>query len=315
MWRQLRKTAANDSRTGLSIDDSRIALACVQREKDGKLKVAASTTDNIADDDAWAQKLTAQIGGIDATRSPVVSVLPDSSYQLLLAEVPDVPANEVNAAVRWQVKDLLDSPADETVIELFDMPGQSSASDRSVAYVVATRRSNIEEHIKRLHGAGFSMDVINIPELCTRNIATLLPQDADGVAFLHLEQDHGILTVTRQGVLYLIRRIENGRNAVTLAAADDFTRAELASSFVLEIQRSLDYYESHFDRRPLTELVLSPGSDVGGLAESLNEQLSLSVSRLDLRRLFEMRSAMSPAEQGECLLAIGAALRSESLAA
>ncbi len=95
----------------------------------------------------------------------------------------------------------------------------------------------------------------------------------------------------------------------------DSTRTELVSAIVLEIQRSLDYYEGHFDFGPPTELVLAPGSDIGGLAKMLNEQLGLSVSNLDFNKLFEMQSALSPKEQGACLLAVGAALRSKSLAA
>ena len=166
--------------------------------------------------------------------------------------------------------------------------------------------------------AGFSPDVIDIPELCTRNIATLLPQDADGVAFLHFTDSHGILTVTRQGVLYLIRRIDRRRGAISSASTDDFARTELVSTIVLEIQRSLDYYESHFDRRnrrPLSELVLAPGSDIDGLTESLQKQLDLKVTSLDLNTLFEMQSVITAEEQGDCLLAVGAALRSEPLAA
>jgi len=315
MWRRLRKTPANDSRTGLSVDGSRIAFARVQQSEDGGLQVAASAVDTQADDGSWAQRLATKVDGFDAGRSQLTSVLPDGSYQLLLVDLPKLPADEIKSAIRWQIKDLLDFPIDETTIQIFDMPSPSSTDQKSMAYVVATQRSSVQEHIDLLQGAGLTLDVINIPELCTRNIATLLPQDADGVAFLHIEEDHGILTITRQGVLYLIRRIEKGRSLIRSAASDDFSRAELASTFVLEIQRSLDYYESHFDRRPLRELVVSPGSDIGGLADSLNEQLGLNVSRLDLGQMFDMRSAVSAEEQGDCLLAIGAALRSESLAA
>jgi hypothetical protein len=47
----------------------------------------------------------------------------------------------------------------------------------------------------------------------------------------------------------------------------------------------------------------------------LNEQLGLAVSSLNLNKLFEMQSELSSQEQSACLLALGAALRTESLAA
>jgi len=346
MWQSLKKkSVANDSRSGLSIDDSRVAFARVQRVDGGVLRLAALTVDQDANNEEWTHQIAARMRSIDPAPSRVTSVLPHGSYQLLLVEVPNVPAHEIKSAARWQIKDLLDFPVDDTVVELFKMPEQSTSDAKPMAYAVATRRSSIQEHTELLHGAGFSLDVIDIPELCTRNIATLLPQDADGVAFFHFTETHGILTVTRQGVLYLIRRIDIGRRAMKSASTVDITstdlessavleiqrspgdydgysgltadstRTELVSAIVLEIQRSLDYYESHFDGGPPTELVLSPDSDIGGLAKSLNKQLGLTVSNLDLNKLFEIQSALSLVEQGACLLAVGAALRSESLAA
>lgn len=345
MWRRFNKGGANDTQSGLSIDDSRVAFARVQRLSSGVLRLAALTVNQDEKNEKWAQQLAARMDNIKSARSQVTSVLPDGSYQLLLIEVPNVPADEINSAARWQIKDLLDFPVDDTVVELFQMPEQSAGDRKSMAYAVATQRSSVQAHIKLLHGAGFSLDVIDIPELCTRNIATMLPQDADGVAFLHFTETHGILTVTRQGVLYLIRRIEIGRRAIKAASTADFeltdleisavleiqrstgeyesfsgltadlTRTELVSAIVLEIQRSLDYYEGHFDYGPPTELVIAPGSDIGGLAKSLSEQLGLTVSILDLNKLFDLQSALSPVGQGACLLAIGAALRSMSLAA
>lgn len=279
------------------------------------MRLAATAIDKPASDENWSRRLAKHADGIDLGRSRVTSVLPNGNYQLVLIDVPDVPANEVKSAVRWQIKDLLDFPVDDAIIELFDMPEQSTVGRKSKAYAVATRRSSVQEHIDLLHDGGFSPGVIDIPELCTRNIATLLPQDADGVAFLHFADKHGSLTVTRQGVLYLIRQIEKGRAAINSASMDEFARTELISTIVLETQRSLDYYESHFDHRPVTELVLAPGSDIGGLADALHDQLGLTISSLDLNGLFEMRHELSAEKQADCLLAIGAALRTESKAA
>ena len=315
MWQGFRKVVANGGRCGLSIGDSRIALAHVQRDNNGAMRLATTAIDRRANDDSWPNRLEQHASGIRLGRTRLASVLPTGSYQLVLVQVPDVPANEVKSAVRWQIKDLLDFPVDEAVVELFEMPELSTKKDKSMAYAVATRRSNVQEHIELLHGAGLSLDVIDIPELCTRNIATLLPQDADGVAFLHFAENHGTLTVTRQGVLYLIRQIEKGLAAMKAAAGDDFAREELISKIVLETQRSLDYYESHFEHRPVTELVLAPGSNIGGLADSLHDELGLTISSLDLNGLFETNTTMSTAEQSDCLLAIGAALRNEPQAA
>lgn len=315
MWQGFKKRVMSGGHCGLSIGDTRIALAHVQRQTDGAMRLSAAAVDRPANDDGWRNRLERHAHGIHLGRTVLTTVLPNGSYQLVLVEVPDVPANEVRSAVRWQIKDLLDFPVDEAVIELFDMPELSTAGSKNMAYAVATRRSRVQEHIELLQDAGLSLDVIDIPELCTRNIATLLPQDAAGVAFLHFSDSHGTLTVTRQGVLYLIRHIEKGFGAMDAVVQDDFARGELVSTIVLETQRSLDYYESHFDYGPVTELVLAPGSNVGGLADSLHEELGLTISSLDLNGMFDMRSALSIEDQSDCLVAIGAALRTEPRAA
>ena len=315
MLQRFQRRLANDKRSAFTIKDTCIAFAQVDRGKDGVLHLATAAVDKEVDNEDWEQLLANPANGIDLGKSKVSTVLPYGSYQLLLVELPNVPANEMRSAIRWQVKDLLDYPVDQAVIEFFEMPEQATGSKKSMAYAVATRRSDLQEHIEIVRGAGLSLDVIDIPELCTRNITSLLSQDDDGVAFLHFTEKHGLLTVTRQGVLYLIRRIDIGRSDINAVADDDFARTELISNIVLETQRSLDYYESHFDRRPVTELLLAPGSDIGGLAESLNDQLGLNISSLNLNGLFEMETPLSTDEQAECLLAIGAALRTESKAA
>ncbi len=307
MLRQLRRGRSGDCRSGLSIDNSQIALAHVRRERDGALSLATAAFEMDAVEDGLAQKLGSDMGGIDLARSPLTSVMSDSNYQLLHVEVPNVPAEEVNSAVRWQIRDLLDFPADEAVVEVFDMPNQSTDGAKTIAYAVVTQRSNVQAQIDLCGGIGLALDTIDIPELCTRNIATLLPQDKEGVVFLHFTEERGILTVTRQGLLYLTRRIEKGRAAIRSASSDDFAWTELVNTIALEIQRSLDFYESHFDRRLLTELVLAPGSEIGDLATSLNDQLSLNVSSFDLNDLFDV----SPDDPSTCLLAVGAALRTD----
>ena len=341
MWRRFKRAAADDSRAGLSIDDSRVSFASVHRRKDGTLKLAASVIDEGAKNSGKDLQLAKRMDSIDPRRSKVTAVLPDSSYQVLLLEVPNVPADEVNDAARWQVKDLLDFPVDETVVEVFRLPRQSTADGKPIGYAVAARRRSSQEHIDLFKSANLPLDVIDIPELCQRNVATLLPQDEHGVAFLHFTQNRGILTITRKGVLYLVRRIEKGHGAINAAATgefavadleatseldilrgpdedalgDDFSRSELVTTIVQEIQRSLDFYDSHYDCPPVAELILSPGSNIGGLAKALNEQLGLAVSSLNLNKLFEMQTELSSQEQSACLLAIGAALRTESLAA
>lgn len=232
---------------------------------------------------------------------PSATVLPTSAYSLQLVEAPNVPKEEMGEAVRWKIQHLIEFPIEEAVIETFELPPPANPGAKSMIYAVVARRSEIEAHIDAVRAANLKIDVIDIPELCMRNIAVRLPQDAHGVAFLHFSDEFGYLTITRGGVLYMIRRIEMQREAL----------AQRLQEVALEIQRSLDYYESTYDCRPVDELVLSPGGEAESIAPSLAQNLGIAVSQLDLASLFTLEPELSPQAQRNCLMAIGAALRED----
>jgi MSHA biogenesis protein MshI len=241
-----------------------------------------------------------------------VSVVDHKDFSLLLVEAPQVDPTELRAAVRWRIRELIDFHIDDAVIDVFDIPGQQERGRPKLMYVVAARVATVQQHIAELEGAGIALEVIDIPELCQRNVAAVLPEDETGVAFLHLAQHHGLLTLTRQGVLYLSRTLDVGVSQL-VEDADQATR--LIDGMVLEVQRSLDYYESHFSLPPIGALVIAPTEEpVPGMMSQFAESLGIAVRMLDLNVAFETGRSIPDALQARCLTAIGAALRHEEKA-
>jgi len=308
MLRPFKKSLEKHVRAGVMLDNSRAGLARVHRRNDGSLSLAARVFEAAANDE-WPDHADSHVSGMNLQRTPVSAVLPANAYQLLLVELPNVPTDELLAAVRWRIKDLIDFPLEEAAVELLEMPRYANRGHAPIAYAVVSRRDQIVQQIEMMKAADLQMDVIDIPELCMRNIAVLLPQDEFGVAFLHFSDDCGYLTVTHKGVLHMLRRLESGRNALAKASTEAFALQERVAGIALEVQRSLDYYESHYDRRPISEIILGPGVDLDALPAAMTEALGLTVSRLSFDELFSMEHHMSAEEQGDCLLAVGAALR------
>jgi len=252
------------------------------------------------------------------------SALELGAYSLLLTEAAEVPANELRNAMRWRVRELIDFPADDAVIDVFDVPPQKKGGNRMV-YVVAARTPFVKQRVDQLLEAGLKLDVVDIPELCFRNIASLLPEDAGGVAFICLARQRGMLTLTHQGTLYFSRRLQTGAEilwrdnaAIRRDDADEFTAEikEWLDSIVIELQRSLDYYESNFSVPPIAGVVVAPlGKKVRGIAEYLSSQLGLKCRVLDLNDLIDCPRPVPELAQVLCLPALGAALRSETDAA
>jgi len=309
MLRHFTGSLAKNSRAGIALDGPNAGIARVHRQIGGPPSLAIRLFD--ADGD-WLDEAAEHADDLDLERTPTSSVLSEKSYQLQLLEIPNVPRDELLAAIRWRLKDLIDFPVEEAVVELLEMPPHSNPGAPHTGYAVVTRRAEVMQQVESMQRADLHMDVIDIPELCVRNLAVMLPEDKDGVAFLHFTEDCGYLTITRQGVLHLTRHLDKGRREIAAAADDDFMLQELISGIALEVQRSLDYYESHYDCRPVTQIALGPGEGLDVLPAGLAQNLGVNVQAIDFQDLFSLEEDVSPATQGSCLLAVGAALRGDA---
>lgn len=236
-------------------------------------------------------------------RERCATFLDESEYKLLLTEAPDVRPDELKAAVRWRVKDLIDFHINDATLDVFDLPGAEGRGKSRSMYAVVARNQAIHRRVDLMGAAGVNLDVIDIPEMAQRNLASLVPEDARGIVLLSLSDNSGLITVTKQGSLFLSRALDAGRTQLQDAQQSDSWRDRVG----LEIQRSLDYYESHFHEAPINQIYLAPGADVAGLADYLKGNLNLNVKTLDVANALAWKGAIPE----RCLLSIGAALRHE----
>jgi len=241
-------------------------------------------------------------------------------YNVLNVDAPDVPPNELRAAVRWQVKDLIDFHIDDAVIDVFDAPGNRTHSQKNKLYVVASRTSTVRKHVDQLQNADINLTTIDIPELVLRNIISYLPENEVGVAMIYLTREQGLIVVARQSTLYFARTLDLGYEYLNQSISDDDGRnpeGNIANNtgvdqLVLEIQRSLDYYDRYFSQPPVSGLVIAPTEvPTPGLSNYLNDALGLSVRHLDISEIVDCNTPLSESQQAHCLPAIGAVLRQE----
>ena len=300
MMRFLRKTRKSNARVGIAIEDTQICYAEVltQTEDSKRLRVAVRA-DAEASEPGWLHD-----GNLSLALDP-------ADYRLQLVELPNVPDEELGPAMRWQAKDMVDYSVEEALVDYIRIPRHVGVNSKPMGYATVAHEPVVSEVIRSRVGGGVDVGVVDLPESSLHNVARLLPQEKYGVALLHFTAHCGYLIISREGTLHLIRRINHGRSAIANALTDDFSTQELAAGMALEIQRSLDYYESHYDCKPISEIVLTPVSGLGLLPELLRSNLGLDVSRLDFSDYFELESPMSEEEQSACVIAIGAAIRNE----
>ncbi len=311
-----RRKLKKGTKVAVYTDDSTVSVARVKREGDTPPSLElcdVQDVQNISIRDAVLSKLT-KTHNLDHYHC--LSLMQLGDYNLLLVEAPDVEPDEMRAAIKYRIRELIDFDVNEAVVDIFEAPAARSAAGGHMVYAVVARASRVKALINQLKGAGLHLDTIDIPELALRNIAAMLPEDVAGVALVYISEHQGLITITRQDELYLSRTISGGYGMLpeaVLSVVDDDDCRQWLDNIIIEVQRSMDYYESHFGQPQVSAIVLSPlDHEVPGLIEYLQEQLQIPARFLDIQELIDVTEPVSRQVQSRSLLALGTALREEA---
>jgi MSHA biogenesis protein MshI len=328
------KAAAGERLVVCSRADS---FAYVQADRPGTLRrcgVEQRGADSPAD---FARRLR----GLGLPAREVSAVLPLQHGQLLQVEAPAVKPEEMKAAARWRIKDLVDERLDDLTIDVM-VVGDGHKQGAKQIFVAAAKNADLREVGELTRGAGLELSVVELMETSQRNLQTAiagaegLGERASAALMLHGEQC--LLTICARGELFYSRRLDwDGAALVSTPSAAatapapqtldtvDFIDygAELdagpaddghAPRLVIELQRSFDVWERSWPDLPLAGLWLQVGEASATLAAALEEALGLRVRVLDAERVFPGLHGLagSPAVAGAVLPLLGALLRQET---
>jgi MSHA biogenesis protein MshI len=300
-----KRKAKSNSRVGLAIQSDQLVLAHVDIRKGEPYLLHGRTAALESEKDA-GKALEKLVKELELDGQQVSYVLSPDDYHLHLVEAPKVEPEELRAAVRWKVKDLLEMKIDDAAIDVFQVPKEAYRG-RDMVYVVASQKSRIKYLIEMINNAGLEMAVIDIPELAMNNITRRFIDDSNGVAFMDLRRTGSTMNISLAGDMYLTRRINTQLDPEVMRSPE---WPSLKDRLVLEIQRSLDYYESQMGRPQITRVVVAQRQhDTIELTGELNELLAAQVTPLDLSAHMQGDETLTPEYQQLGFTAIGATLR------
>lgn len=233
--------------------------------------------------------------GADATL-----VLPMEQYQIFQLEHPEgVDDNELADALKWKLKDFLDfSPAD-AVSDVFPFPEDASRGRGALVNVVAARKPLVTELVTLVNEASLVLIRIDVAELALRNLASRLDSSGRGAALVHLRDSYGQMVICKGPVLYLSRRLD-----VSAGDLRDASQQENAvQSLALEMQRSLDYYESQMGQVPPRVVHLVARDALLPLSSMLGSYVAAQIDSVDWPSL-----GLDKALDSRCLAAWSAGL-------
>jgi MSHA biogenesis protein MshI len=292
--------------TGVALTDKDLSLAHVIRNGGVELQACESAQVESAHD--ATRLLSAQVHKNGLVNTRCNFVLSPDDYNLLLIEAPAVESNELAAAAKWKIKDMIDRPLDQLAITVFRVPKDAYRSQRDMIYVVAADRKKIQQVVDMVEQAGLQLESIDIPELVLKNLTDLCCGSSQaGLATIDLRFNGSLMNLSKNEALYLSRHLNTYIGEETLDSADwSAVRDRLA----LEIQRSLDYYESQMGQAQIGRILLLPRrSDSEKLARELNDVMGVRVEVMDLQGKMNSRVELPFSLQHECMFAIGGALR------
>jgi MSHA biogenesis protein MshI len=201
--------------------------------------------------DNWQTTLKTYVENNHLANTQCNVALSISKYQLLQLDRPAVEDAELNQALQWTVKEQLFSD-DELVIDYFDPPAAATSSVKKLNVIAVSKRDVIEIRDGVLK-AGLALNIIGIEELAICNL--LAPSDD---AIITLKQEEGgqlSLNIVKRNQLFFSRRLRGYENLANFSPEE--LKMGVVDNLSLEIQRSMDYFESQLRQAPVKKVYIS----------------------------------------------------------
>ncbi len=307
--------------TGIQIDSNGFSLAHVVHSDDGPPTLRVCEYVELEEGQKINEAIAESVMEFGLEGAECCVVLPADSYSLRLIDDPQSGGEELQEAVRYAMTDLVDFDVDEAAVDAFYLPETKGGAASRNIYAVAAPSEEIQKVVDTLEDSGLTIKSIDVIEMCLRNIASYLPENSEGLALLSIWEDSGIVTLSHSQQLCLARNVEAGmRQLQDIGGDDSFGEKqslsaegqEILEGLLLEIQRSLDYYEHQLGQGRAQNLIISPLPwDIPTLMTYLAQNLSMKIRVLDLSEIFEWNQDVARDLQARCLAAVGAALRVE----
>lgn len=265
-----------------------------------------------------------------------IALLDPADYQILKVDTPNVPPEELKAAARWQIKEMVDADVAELTLDVMHVGGDVDRPQRQL-FVVAARNRAIQALIEAV---GSEVAVVDIWETALRNLLAHQARADDlaarACAAVLIDAQHCILVVCAGDELFYTRRLEGDPKLLARARGEsaEAGAAELPLGFeyqpggafdagtsqesplVVELQRSIDVWERSWPELPLARLYVLTAHHGPEVATLIQRELGQRTLALDPLTAFAHHA---PGPEGDpaqalaaCIPLLGAALRTET---
>jgi MSHA biogenesis protein MshI len=267
-------------------------------------------------------------------------MLRPEQYQMLQIDAPAVAQDEMRAAARWQIREMVDLHMDDITLDVMRV-GDEKVRASGQLFVVVAANKVLAEALRLAKTLDWDVQVVDVQEAAQRNLQTAMARrdgrlERASAALVMFNERQALLTISASEELFYTRRIDTGAgfmekpwgNSTSLPAAlaDPLadvpeyvpayattagTADDLPQRFVVELQRSLDVWDRTWSNLPLDSLRVEAGERTDEMASWLSQELGFGVKTVDVDALFPGFEGASMQDMALCRPLLGALLRTE----
>ena len=297
-------SANNDSQIGVEFLPAGVAIAQVQAGKNQSGRVLSSDFLPAVGQQAQTLALQEWVHRNDLQKCSCVCLMSADDCDVYQVEKPQVDDAELVPALTWRIKDLISYDVGSAVVDFYPMPVSNKNNTQQVS-VVAAQESIVAAYVECIKSTGLKLMAIDVPSLVGANLKNVQQAAGQTLAVLSLTESAGFLNIYHDTDLYVSRDFKIGTSQLSQVTADDESTYD---SLLLEIQRSMDYFESYYGLGSVSKLLIFP-------QVAATEKMAMYLQNLTNFDIdFVAVSDSEVAEAGDalephCFHAYGAALR------
>ncbi|ATC93204.1 hypothetical protein [Pseudoalteromonas tunicata] len=258
---------------GVVVQQHQITAVCMEKKQKNWLIVEHYSA-QLTSDLVLTSAIVTCLKKIAAPSALVSLILPSQSYQLVQIDKPNLSPEEIQQSLPWTVKDLVTINSADIIADYIDHPVKQGNQDKISVFV--TNRSFITPIIDAIKKASAKLELLSCEEIM---LTTLVGKHS--AANLIISQELGqepSLLIVRDGAVLFARRLR-GFSRISSMTLEDLQHG-LLDSLSLEIQRSIDFFESQLKQPPLRAILLSlPSPYLVELATELGQHFPVKVEK------------------------------------
>ena len=292
--------------TAIELNDHGFAVAEVIRYGDS-FKITNSQFVHNTNQNIRSELISEMFQRRSISAHHVTMVLSGNSYKFLLAEAPEAPLESLRFVMPNKIKDSLPWKVSEVTADVLPLPPDAFRGRKNSVYVAVAQKKYLEDQLNLLNGVNIYPEAITTMEMAIKAYWHIIkPEKNTSIGILRMNETGGVIVMMCDGAVYLARRI-----IVDLASLSDegTNRQDVFDQVVLEIQRSVDFYESQLGKGAVAQIImLPPPMDLGIGFEYIEQNISTDISVLNPFEELNYDQELSIKDQAYCTGAIGAAI-------